>query len=263
MALLQPTQFGDGGSNSGSLRDQILQANSSPEDDIIELQGGATYSLSIGNTVDNPDGETIDFGDGNTTDAETITFADENQGRLGDLDIIDSGSLTIRVVGEGQATIDASNIPEGDRVIDIQENANVTLENIVITGGNKTNPGGGISARDNSSVIISNSTISENTGVGGGGIALGGEITITDSQINNNSASEPGGGIAITSNGIANISGSTISNNSSINSADIGSGGGIFSNGQLNIADSIISENTASRQGGGVVLDSTTSIPSK
>ncbi|NET26453.1 DUF4347 domain-containing protein [Okeania sp. SIO1I7] len=231
-----------------SLREAIIEANSTPEDDTIQLTAGATYNL-------------------------TISGSDEDAAATGDLDIVaGGGEITVISEGEEQAVIDAGGETGiGDRVFHVLEDGSLQLENIEITGGFITNgSGGGI---DNSGTIsinnstisgnledflsdgggginnsgtanISNSTISDNSAFYGGGIQNTGTATISDSAISGNFSNTSGGGI-LNRYGTVSISNSNISGNS----ADF-DGGGIQNTGTANISDSTISNNSAGVGGG-------------
>ena len=236
MATFQISQTTDGGLNSGSLRDAVLQANITPEDDVIELAAG-TYELSIEGTR-------------------------ENEGFTGDLDFTGGGTLTIRGLGEG-ATIDANQI---DRVLNTHNNGTLILENITITGGNTDNGAGGIA--NNSILRLINSNVSGNSTTGnGGGISNSwGEVELIDSTVSNNTAGENGGGIYNDANfNLArSLTGTITLERSSVfgNFTEI-HGGGIFSaSGNVTLTESSISNNNANASGGGVFIENIdTAIP--
>ena len=149
-------------------------------------------------------------------------------------------------------------------------NSTVSLNHVTITGGNSANDGGGFFA-DNSSVSLSNSTISGNSANEGGGFFTDySSVSLNNSTISGNSANIGGGFTSV--NGILNMSNSTVSGNSAIsgggflssnvtvgvnnstvsgNSA-IGSGGGFASvNGTVGLNNSTVSGNSAEGDGGG------------
>ena len=207
-----------------SLREAIIEANSTPEDDTIQLTAGATYNL-------------------------TIAGSDEDAAATGDLDIVaGGGEITVISQGEEKAVIDAGGETGiGDRVFHILSDAALQLENVEITGGFTTNffdAGGGI--YNIGTANISDSTISGNSAGNGAGINNTGIANISNSTISGNSGfSSYGGGIY--NIGTANISDSTISGNSASSY-----GGGIFNRGTANISNSTISGNSASSYGGGI-----------
>ena len=232
LATFNPTKTTDGGSGSGSLRDAIFSANSNPGDDTIFLADGAVYTLSLPNPS---------------------IFDGENSNATGDLDITDiTGSLTIIGQGNG-ATIDAQEI---DRVFHVLSNASLILENVTVTGGSTTvfpldeDGGAGIFGAANSSIVVSDSTISGNSAeFGGGGIHVtDSSLVVTNSTISGNSAEVgQGGGIYGGENSNVVVSNSNISGNST--SAGFGGGIGVGSS-LLEVSNSSISGNSAVFGGG-------------
>ncbi len=203
-----------------SLREAIIEANSTPEDDTIQLTAGETYNL-------------------------TISGSDEDAAATGDLDIVaGGGEITVISQGEEKAVIDAGGETGiNDRVFHVLEEAVLQLENVEVTGGIVSGDGGGINNLGIAS--INNSTITGNLANNGGGINNSGTVSISNSTITSNSNNSGGGGIH-NFLGIANISDSTISNNSAI------SGGGILNNtGTVSINNSTISNNSANIGSGG------------
>jgi CSLREA domain-containing protein len=97
---------------------------------------------------------------------------------------------------------------------------------------------------------ISGLTIANGYYYDGGGIWNNGTLTVTDSTISGNS-SVIGGGIFNGSGGTLTVTKSTFSNNSSGNGSDGGAGGGIFNYGTLTVTDSALSGNSASGSGEG------------
>ncbi|GGA16094.1 DUF4347 domain-containing protein [Okeania sp. KiyG1] len=170
-----------------SLREAIIEANSTPEDDTIQLTAGATYNL-------------------------TISGSDEDAAATGDLDIVaGGGEITVISQGEEKAVIDAGGATGiNDRVFHVLEDAALQLENLEITGGFLAgSDGGGI--YNSGTISINDSTISGNFGntLGGGILNSSGTVSISNSTISDNSASLNGGGIS-NSFGTANITDSTI-----------------------------------------------------
>ena len=90
-------------------------------------------------------------------------------------------------------------------------------------------------------------TISGGSAVDGGGIDNAGTLTLTNSAIDNNSATLQGGGID--NAGTLTLSNSTIDNNSA------GAGGGIDNSGALTVTNCTIADNEAGGSGGTVTLD--------
>jgi hypothetical protein len=94
-------------------------------------------------------------------------------------------------------------------------------------------------------LILNDSTVSENTGGGTGGILSSGTLTLNTSTVSRNAALWPsswGGGIS--SSGEATLIDSTISDNAAAN------GGGVFNGGTLTLNRCTVSGNTAVHGGG-------------
>jgi len=132
---------------------------------------------------------------------------------------------------------------------------NLTINHLSISNGNAdTATGGGI--RNFGTLVVANSTFSNNAGTWGGGIAneSNGVISsITDSTFSGNQATSGGGGIYNGSSGtITSITGTTFSGNS----ATSGDGGGLINYGAITaIANSTFSDNLANGWGGGGILN--------
>jgi len=128
---------------------------------------------------------------------------------------------------------------------------------IAYGGGYRSGYGGGIDSNSDSTnpLVISDSTISDNTGQGGGGGIFSfvnhGAMTLTNSSITGNSVGKygTGGGIWLNNNGVINDS--TIANNTATN---YGSAGGIWAGittaTGLTITNSTIADNQAFEMGG-------------
>ncbi len=147
----------------------------------------------------------------------------------GTLSIINStGAANLRVSGNNQS-----------RVFQVNSGGNLTLNNLIVTGGNSDIAGG---IRNSGTLNISNCTLYGNSVSGdtavGGGIFNSGTATITNSTISGNSAGGDGTGGGIANGGTLTINNSTVTNNSA------SLGGGIH--GGANVRNSIIAGNTAS-----------------
>ncbi|MBZ2164463.1 hypothetical protein [Methanobacterium spitsbergense] len=171
----------------------------------------------------------------------------------------------ITLIGAQNTVIDGQNL---SNCITISTGVTITIANFNIQNGknNRLCYGGGI--HNEGTLNLENSTITNNTSHYGGGIDNGGTMTLTRVTTINNSVSWDGGGICnnglltikdsrITSN-IATDDGGSISNTGTMtltrvtilnNSANT-NGGGISNNGLLTIEDSIITNNTANSGGG-------------
>lgn len=190
---------------------------------------GCTYSGAFGvaDTIEFDallNGETISLTQGQLEIEKEITI----NGPLPDRLTIDAGLQT--------------------RVIEVYQTT-ANLHNLVITGGNGNENGGGVALRS-SIVKISNCSITSNSasGIGGGIWVDFGQVNIHQSTISDNSASDGGGAFFYAAT--SSMENSVISNNSA--SSD---GGGIFASlaSHVTISDSTISENSASETGGGII----------
>ena len=190
-----------------SLREAIAAANATTTDDVIG------FDTSVFNT------------------AQTILLTGN------DLQINNpNGTFLINGPGSDLLKVSGNNL---SRVITIDKAANVTINNITVTGGN------GLS--------------SINNGRGGGIYNAGSTLTINSSIISSNSIK--GGNLG---GGIFNISGGTLNINNSIisgNTAGISTlGGGIYTSAFLNLDKSTVSDNSATSGGGILVIDGITNI---
>ncbi|MFB8788405.1 MAG: choice-of-anchor Q domain-containing protein [Potamolinea sp.] len=120
-------------------------------------------------------------------------------------------------------------------------------------------PNGGIwtTGVNNTTLTVKDTTIKGNTASQqGGGIWLGRHptgITITNTTVSGNTAtSSNGGGIVLADNGKLTITNSTISGNQVNGAVSMGGGIAIVS-GQTTITNSTIANNTANWQGGGIL----------
>ncbi len=212
----------DGNKTDGlSLRDAIITANSNPNNDyIIELQGGQIYSL-------------------------TQEGSSENNAKTGDLDIRNGANVTIKSVN-GQAIIDGSNLLFRDRIFQVLDGGNLTLENVKVFGG-KSTVGGGIHNAGN--LTLEGAIVSDNMAGNGGGLFNTGTLTINNSKFISNTALlwNTGGG------GLFNKGTATLNNNIFTDNMANENGGGLFNKGgEITLINNIITGNFSNREGGGL-----------
>jgi hypothetical protein len=185
--------------------------------------------------------------------------------------ILTQKNLTIEAdIDVGAVTISGGNL---SRVFEIASGASVTLDNVIITGGNAfaNNPasaaadseGGGIVVDSGATLMVSSSTLAGNSAVtnlafggttgDGGAISNFGTLTVSGSTVSGNSIGQYGRGAGITNYGTLTVSGCTVSNNSGGEF-----GGGIWSRGTLNVTTSTVSGNSVLPFGdaGGIYSDS-------
>src|SRR5215208_8297401 len=199
-------------SGPGSLRQAIIEANSTTGvADTINFDLGSAATITL-------------------TSAQLPTITD------GAGLTIDGGSADITISGDNKY-----------RVFEVVSGAKLTLSNLTVANGavGISEGGGGIRSI-NSTLEVSNSTISDNSAYAGGGIYIEGggtTLEVSNSTISDNSADLSGGGINIfrsrSDGGIvkATVSNSTISGNSTN-----ASGGGIYNQlGTLEVSNSTIS----------------------
>jgi CSLREA domain-containing protein len=128
--------------------------------------------------------------------------------------------------------------------------SNLTIANGLVSGVYPANVGGGI-YNDHGTLSVTACIISGNKATGGAifnnGQAGTASLTITNSSIRDNTATESGGGIYNLS-GITTITASTVSDNSAVQF-----GGGIFNSvGGLTLINTTISGNKSQLNGGGI-----------
>ena len=159
-----------------------------------------------------------------TTTQKAITLSGEELGI--NINVGQYGSVAVVSLGAEKLTIDAD---QQSRVFSIGANSEVALAGLTITGGNVDGHGGGI-FNSGSKLTITDSNISRNSATDdwsfGGGIYNHGELTITDSSIFDNTAIV-GGGIFHGGNGELTVTNSTITDNLA------SWGGGIYNSGGI------------------------------
>ncbi len=244
-----------------SLRAAVQEANALAGPDTISLDA-ATYAL-------------------------TVSGAAEDGAATGDLDV--TGDLTL--TGASGTTIDAGAL--GDRIFDVRPGATLRLAgleltggtaadvatasggavlngavleatDVVITGNQANRAGGGVEATAGSTTTLLRVTLSDNeagpTPGNGGGLHLtgAGTVTVTDSVVTGNSATNEGGGLWNSSAGTMTVSGTEISGNEAAGALATTGGGGIFNQpnadgtagGTLTVSDSSIAGNAATGAAG-------------
>lgn len=180
------------------------------------------------------------------------------------VNIVPDKTLTLTIQGKDghTATINATTLNSNGamgRVMYVGGKANVTLQNITLTGGS-ADYGGGVYIDGGTLIMETGSSIKNNTAndQGGGVYIAGGTLKMeTDSSINGNTASNQGGGVFI-NNGEFNMTGGTISGNT----VTSGNGGGVFvkdTGSTFNMSGGTINGNTAT-DGDGVYNDGTFNI---
>jgi predicted outer membrane repeat protein len=187
--------------------------------------------------------------------ANTITFTGQaTQGTIYLTEALPTltGQIDIEGSWAGKLTVErAPNAVIPDfRIFDVQVGATVTIDGLTITNGSAPNDSGG-GILNQGTLVLSNSTVAENSAFDGGGIANGGTLTLRASTVSDNAADGSfslGGGIY--NRGTLAISGSTIAGNQADSAA------GVYSSGTLTVDHSTISGNKAADGQGGLKNDS-------
>jgi CSLREA domain-containing protein len=149
-------------------------------------------------------------------------------------EITDPGGLTIN--GGGDITVNGDNLYG---VFSVSEGAQLTLHNLTVVNGNL--PGAnGAGAVNFGSLLITNSTFSNNSANSGGGVTNGatGTLSIVNSTFSNNIATNIGGGV-FNGGGTLTVINSTFSGNGAP------TGGAIFNNGTFHLKNTILANSTS------------------
>jgi CSLREA domain-containing protein len=174
---------------------------------------------------------------------------------------MDGGTLTIT-----NSTISGNSAGYGGGGIAIMNNSSADITNVIVDNNQVTDPsgsGGGIYLQSNpgfsstlTNVTISNNKVTGTNGIGGGLYVQNHTVSLTQSTVNLNSASDDGGGLYLY-NSTTDIDSSTINGNytTGLSNSD---GGGIsnLANGgesALTIANSTLYGNTANHGVGGAI----------
>jgi CSLREA domain-containing protein len=220
--------------------------------------GDPSDGLSLREAIDRAgEGARITFAP--ALDGLTSTLVHGQLSIAKDLDV-DASSLS------GGITVSAGNL---SRVFRIEATSSVTLDALVLRGGNAADGGGLL---NEGSLALDGCTLAENQATRGGGLftATGTTTTLTASAVTGNWAGDSAGGIrnhgtttatacriegnaAPSSGGIGNTGTMTLHSCSIIdNFATSGSAGGILNLGTMTLLASTLSENTAVSRGGGI-----------
>lgn len=212
------------GGSGISLREAIIAANNTAGDDTIILAAG-TYTLTIMNTGG----------------------SQEEAGATGDIDF--TSNITLVGAGIGLTTIDGGSI---DRVLDVNSAATVNISDLKITGGHLSSGSGGSGLFvQHTGAIVSLTRVDVNgnggaNGFTGSGVYNNGTLSIADSLIRNNVASNSDGG-GIRNAGTLTVARSSIVANSATNGA-----GFLQTAGTSTFTNVTISGNTSTYDGAGM-----------
>lgn len=194
----------------------------------------------------------------------TLSGPPETAGASGDVDIRDE--LSIIGASPGLTLIDGTN---SHRVIDVPVPTSVQISNLTIQNGGAEPysclAGTGIATYTGATVALTNLDIRNNRGCSGGGVANGGQMTVTNSTVQNNQGEGiySSGSLDVQSSSFANNNGSAISSyygsltveGSSFNgNHNFGDGGAIDARGSVVIRNSTFNGNSATAAGGAISL---------
>jgi CSLREA domain-containing protein len=277
LTIFSVTTLNDAG--TGSFRDVVAAANSSPGADTIRFETSGQINLTTGQiaitdslTITGPGAEFLTIS-GNNSAQQILMIDDLNAGAI-DVSI---SSLTFRDAGDGNANLNGGAInnvenltlnavdfvannagPDGHSGAVAHATGLLTVSNCNFTGNIAGTGGGGAIGVFSGTASISGSRLSGNSSMGddsrGGAILIenDGTLTITSSTVSGNSTTgnTARGGAIYTNGGALTVSQSTLSGNS-VDGAGSG-GGAIYANtGQVTLSQSTVSDNSASGSSGG------------
>jgi predicted outer membrane repeat protein len=235
-------QSGAGIQNVGSGR--IIVERSTLARNTTEADGGAVYS------------------DGGTLTVTGSTFT-ENLAHASGSAIYSKGD--VNSIGQrGRVTIAGSTFRDGVAwahagAVYSGGDADVTVTDVVVEGNHAEDAGGGLAAFGRSTLTLTRGTFTGNSSHGeGGGLFTASDraIKVADSTFTENTAGVPGelghdaaGGGVYTETGPVEVSGSTITHNTSTEH-----GGGLYidNHGDVAVADTVVSHNSTLTTGGGI-----------
>ena len=202
-----------------SLREAIVAANSDTPVDACPAGDGPDH-------IDLPAGDYV----------FSLQGINENEAELGDLDITED--LTIIGAGRANTIIDANDV---DRAFHLHPSAqDVEISRLTVRGGYAIVPGA-IYVYD-SNLSLLNARVRENAGTAAVYVTLGGELTVVNSRIYDNTAH----GLRVGVNSSATVLNSLISGNSAHY------GAGISNSANLTLVNSTVSGNSSTLDGGGL-----------
>lgn len=175
-----------------------------------------------------------------------------------DSQLVVDRSVTILGPTDGELTLIAA---DSSRVILVNAHNDVVISNLIIQGGNVPDEsGGGILHRHTESELaggsltIRNSTIKENHASEGGGIfSQQSALIVENCKFENNSALFRGGGL-MTIQSDLRLDASRVMTNSTSSTGETDGGGVYLLNGNVTINGSLIARNSSSSSGGGIFI---------
>ncbi|MFO0849075.1 MAG: FG-GAP-like repeat-containing protein [Gemmataceae bacterium] len=219
-----------------TLREALTTAAANGEDDTVFLDsglGGQTVTLTKGVFALGETGKTLE-----------LSFSDASPPTL------DANKLSRVFVVPAGATVSVTGLKlvngKGDKGGAVSNAGALTLQRVTITDSESTGDGGGVFTDTGSNLTLSGCSITDNqAGGNGGGIGDFGAVkfVVQQSLVAGNAASGVGGGIVG-----GNI---TLVNATVVNNSCNGAGGGVWANGQVVSVNSTVVGNQADFAGAG------------
>jgi hypothetical protein len=223
-----------------SLREAIAFGNAEGlgNDQVVQLQPGATYALDVCGPLD----DTNATGDLDVTISLSFTL-DGNGATV--RQTCDGAGVLHKPTGPSQLVVDETTIAGGEGG-GVTAEPDVRIRNgSVIEGNRATTAGGGVQSSND--VFVEDSTVRNNVaGTPGGGVFALATMEVTNSTITGNLAGTSGGGAF--AHGTLLVSNSTVAHNRSTTG-----GGGIGSFQPITVVRSTISDNDAAGAGGAIL----------
>jgi hypothetical protein len=168
-------------------------------------------------------------------------------------ELLVTGSVSINGPGARALSVERVAGAPNFRIFSINApNSSVAISDMSIVGGKFGGAGAGIQNNPaSSSLNLTGVTVRNNLStVGSGGIQNNGTLNITRSTISNNTGLR-GGGISNNTNGIMNITNSTVSGNIAVSESQfLAEGGGIVGDGTVTLTNVTVSGNAVSSSSG-------------
>lgn len=215
-----------------SLRDAVVESNANPGPDTILLHSGPHESALF---------------------VLTLTGPDEDAALTGDLDVVAGEELKIIGSGPNPSVIDGFGSFSQDRVFDVR--GSLEVHDVIIRNGQPAGGGGAI--RNSGRLTLINSEVTgnrtSNFGFGGGILSDGfdAELTLIHTAVAGNRADGGGGGIAV--GGRLTVIHSIFTGNRSLQ--DFGGGAYLFSEARADFNKVTFRSNRAAIAGGGLYLE--------
>ena len=197
---------------------------------VVDMGAFESRYLDVPSTVVTTLADVVDQADGLISLREALAYAEEGAKITFDLGMgavdatirLENGALTL----DKSVVLDASNIPggltiegDGDRIFNIENGAEVTLENLVLTDGEATE--GGAIYMESGKLTTINCVIygNEAAKTGGAIYAIGGDVKLLNTTIAGNEAQNFPGVYFGNANGLFELQNSIIAANASETSA--------------------------------------------